>query len=468
MKIIIIGAGFTGTQLARRLISEQNDVVLIETDDDTVRHTSNRLDCMVIHASGNSLTTLEEAGIAKADALVAVTESDEVNMITCSLVASVYPHLIKIARVRNYDYYLNSSRIKGAPYGINFMVHPDVVAANAIMSAVEHGAISDVMDFENSDFELASIFISETSKLAGKAVQDIVSITDIPFLVSFTENNGKSFLPNGSTILHANDRIGIIAKKKDMSGVLQLCGSQIRHLNKIALVGAGRIGTGIAHKIVDTKKTNKFLKFMGLAPQTTRHLTIIESDYDRAKEAAEKFPKADVYQADVTDEGFIEEEDLCSVDLVISATHNHELNMVTSAYFKTLGVNKTICLVQSENYARIARNIGVDVAIPIKDAVIDSILRHLRGRNITNMHTVVDGEIEIIEAFLQEDSPVIGKKIKDIARTTPFVILLIQEYGTKDHVLPNGNTVLEAGDKLVIILYIKDLKKTLETLGAGL
>lgn len=105
MKIIIIGAGFTGIQLARRLISEKNDVVIIENNEETVRLVSNRLDCMVIQATGNNLTVLEEAGIAKADALVAVTESDELNMITCSLVDSVYPNIIKIARVRNYDYY---------------------------------------------------------------------------------------------------------------------------------------------------------------------------------------------------------------------------------------------------------------------------------------------------------------------------------------------------------------------------
>ena len=149
MRIVIIGAGFTGIQLAKRLINEQNDVVLIDNNEDTVRHASNRLDCTVINADGNNLETLESAGIAKADALVCVTDNDEINMITCSLVDAVYPRLLKIARVRNYAYYVNTNAAakhhaetfigNHRPlYGIDFMVHPDVEAAEAIVSAVEH------------------------------------------------------------------------------------------------------------------------------------------------------------------------------------------------------------------------------------------------------------------------------------------------------------------------------------------
>ena len=113
MKIIIIGAGLTGTELAKKLISEKNDVVIIDNDEETVRHVSNKLDCMVIHADGNSLETLEEAGIAKADALIMLTNSDEINMITCSLVEALYPEVKKIARVRNYDYHIENRKTQG-------------------------------------------------------------------------------------------------------------------------------------------------------------------------------------------------------------------------------------------------------------------------------------------------------------------------------------------------------------------
>lgn len=466
MKIIVIGAGFTGTQLTRRLIVEGNDVVLIDNDEETVRHVSNRLDCMVLHASGNSLAILEEAGLSKTDAVVAVTNSDELNMITCSLVNSVQPHIIKIARVRNYDYYHNSEQTNQRIYGIDFMVHPDVEAANEIVTAVEHGAITDVVRFENSDFELTSIYIEKGSNLAEMTVQDMRKITVTPFLLAFVEKDGNSFFPSGSTILAVGDRIGIIIHKGNLSEFLGLCGSKIDVLKKIALVGAGKIGTSIADQLIKNN-SNPFRLLFGMQKKVTQGFVIIDSDSVRAKAASERFPSANVYCADITDESFIEEEDLSSFDLVISATRNHELNMVASAYMKTLGVSKSVCLVQSGNYAAIARNIGIDVAVPIKDAVIDSILSHLRGKSVTGIHTVAEGRLEIIEIFLPKTSPAIGEKLRTFSNYESFILLLIKKEGTEEFIIPSGNTEFEAGDRLVILVYIEKAKHTMATFGVG-
>ena len=475
MKIIIIGAGFTGVQLARRLISEKNDVVIIESNEETVRFVSNRLDCMVIQATGNNLTTLEEAGIAKADALVAVTESDELNMITCSLVDSVYPNIIKIARVRNYDYYADIAgkekkinREDARPlYGIDFMVHPDVEAAEAIVTAVEHGAVTEVVDFENCDFELVSLYIEEKSPLDGKRIQNLRKLTSTPFLVGFIEEDEQTFLPTGATVLKAGSRIGFVLRKADVPEFLHLCGSKMDVLKKIALVGAGRIGTGIAEQLIVRKKHFFPFSFFGKKEKTSQEFVIIEADSKRAKEASARFASATVYNADVTDESFIEEEDLSSFDLVVAATNNHELNMITSAYMKTLGVKKAVCLVQSGNYAAIARNIGIDVAVPIKDAVVDTILSHLRGKGVTGIHTLAEGEFEIIEAVLPPSAPVLGKELKEVAVPGSFIILLVQEQGTKRFVVPYGNTMFEAGDRLVMLTHTKDVQRTMDLFGVG-
>lgn len=184
MRIVIVGAGFTGVQLARRLINEKNEVVLIDNDEDVVRHASNSLDCDVKEMDGNSLQNLEDIGIAKADALICVTDNDEVNMITCSLVDSVYPNILKIARVRNYSYYMNTADAvkkhadtfsgKHRPlYGIDFMVNPDIEAADAIVRAVESGAVSDVVAFDDSEFEISRITIAEGAPLDRQRTQRI-------------------------------------------------------------------------------------------------------------------------------------------------------------------------------------------------------------------------------------------------------------------------------------------------------
>ena len=194
MRIVIVGAGFTGVQLARLLINEKNQVAIIDNDEDTIRHAGNQLDCTVMCADGNNLDTLEEVGIAKADALVCVTKSDEINMITCSLVDAVYPDILKIARVRNYAYYVNTESAqkkhsnefgsKHRPlYGINYMIHPDIEAANAIVKAVENGAVGNILTFDNSDLEIARITVTEGCVFDGISLKDIRTKVNIKFII---------------------------------------------------------------------------------------------------------------------------------------------------------------------------------------------------------------------------------------------------------------------------------------------
>ncbi len=464
MKIIIIGAGFTGTKLARRLISERNDVVLIDNDEETVRHASNRLDCMVMHASGNSLATLETAGIAKADAIVALTESDELNMITCSLVESVYPEVIKIARVRNYEYYQSSSQENRRTYGIDFMIHPDLEAASEIVTAVRHGAITDVVEFDDSEYGLSSVYIDEDSTFAGMTVQEVRKIITTPFLFAFVEKGGKSFFPSGTTILEADDRIGFLIHKEEFPKFLDLCGTEVSTIKKVALIGAGKIGTNVAEQLLQHKIKEQ--KSLFKKPKKISHeFFIIDSDKDRAKEASEKFPMANVFHADITDENFIEEENLSSFDLVITATRNHELNMIASAYMKTLGVKKTVCLVQSGQYAAIGRDIGIDVAVPIKDAVIDTILSHLRGKNVKGIHTITEGRLELIEIVLSDDCPTIGTKLRDISNLDNFIVLLVKEKDSQKCSVPSGETEFKAGDRLIFLVHTDNIFDTLRTFG---
>ncbi len=466
MKIIIIGAGFTGTRLAKRLISERNDVVLIDNDEETVRHASNRLDCMVMHASGNSLQTLEAAGIARTDAIVAVTNSDELNMITCSLVESVYPHVTKIARVRNYEYYYNSAQTNRRTYGIDFMVHPDLEAASEIVTAVEHGAITDVVEFDDSDYELTSVRLEEGCVFAGMTVLDVRKTTETPLLFAFVEKKGRSFFPSGAAVLEAGDRIGVLVHKDELSKILDLCGTETNVIKKIALVGAGKIGTNVAEQLLKgkIKDTKSLLKKQS---SKSNEFIIVDSDKEKAKAASENFPMANVFHADITDEGFLEEENLSSFDLVITATRNHELNMIASAYMKTLGVSKTVCLVQSGGYAAIARDIGIDVAVPIKDAVIDSILSHLRGKGVTGVHTVTDGRLEIIEIVVPHDSSIIGEKLSAFSKLEAFIVLLVKKIGEDNYQIPSGDDVYEEGDRIIFLVHIESTFETLELFGVG-
>lgn len=478
MKIVIVGGGFTGIQLAKRLINEKNDVSLIDNDEDTARHASNRLDCAVLQADGNNLETLEEVGIAKADALVCVTDNDEVNMITCSLVDAVYPDVLKIARVRNFAYYMNTEAAQknhaetfsGSHrplYGIDYMIHPDVEAAKAITHAIETGAVSDVLTFENSIFELTRITIEENSKLIGQKLQNVRSFTDFPFLVTYVESEGKTSLPSGATILNAGNSIGVLTCKNDISQMLELCGTQVGTIKKIAFVGAGKIGTLIAENFVGTKKKSFLSRLFGKNTKIASDFAIIDTDEQLTKIAADKFPSAKVFRGDITDEAFLEEEGITDYDLVVCVTHNHELNMVVAAYLESLGVGKTISLVESSAFAEISRKLGIDVPVPIRDTIVDSIMSHLHGKTVTGIHTISSGDLEIIECLLPASSKVVGKKLPEISDPGNFLIMLIKKAGTDNYVIPNGSTQLDTNDQLIIITKSDNTASVLSMLGAS-
>ena len=215
MTIFVIGAGFTGMQLAKMLVLERNKVVLIDNDAEKVRHASDALDCTVIEADGNSIDVLEQAGIASANAFVALTGDDEVNMIACQIVDSAYPDILKIARVRNYAYYSavdSASRRKRtsskdtvrAMYGMDAMINPDVEAASAIHRAVEYGAVGNIIDLKN-DFMLTTLSVGSDSVLVGRCMRELPGIDGWDFLVAFAEPETGALIPRGDTVINANN-----------------------------------------------------------------------------------------------------------------------------------------------------------------------------------------------------------------------------------------------------------------------
>lgn len=472
MKIVIVGAGFTGIQLAKLLINEKNQVAIIDNDEKTIRHASNQLDCTVVCADGNNLETLESVGIAKADALVCVSSSDEVNMITCSLVDNVYPNVLKIARVRNYAYYINTAKAtkkhsndfsgKHRPlYGIDCMIHPDVEAADAIVQAVENGAIGSVVTFENSALEIARITIEEDSIFNGISLKEIRSKTEIKFLIAYIEQKGETSLPSGNTIINSGDTVGILAEKSDISKILELCGNSQKQLKKVCLIGAGRIGTIVADKLIPSN-LNGISKFLSsFSSKHSQDFVIIENDEVLAKAAAERFPDARVLCADASDENFLREEGITSSDLVICTTHNHELNMVLSAYLESLGVRQSISLVSSSSFVTVADKLGVDVAIPLRDSVVDSIMSHLRGKSVKEIHTITNGKLEVVECEISSNSKIKDKTLKEISNPGTFLVLMIKKIGQNEYSIVDGNTQVRQNDRIVLISEAENSKKVL-------
>ncbi|MDR2471923.1 MAG: NAD-binding protein, partial [Treponema sp.] len=468
MHIIIVGAGLVGTQLARHLIDEKHNIAVIEANEERARHVSNRLDCMVLHDEGNSTGALEEAGIARADALICVTDSDEVNMIICGL-ASRYPSLLKIARVRNDEYvrrnFQNQVEAGSPPLGIHFFIHPDVEAARSALDAIEHGATGNVLSFAGTPFELGTIDVSPGSPFDGMGLKDFRTVLEGESLITLLERRGETILPTGATTLQGGDRIYLLAREEELNEGFRLAGRAEKSIRKIGIVGGGRLGSLIASGLFNKdkrrsgeegrnfdeaeeegsgakrKKSRGFFSFLKtLAPRRLRKVLIIEEDYLICKDLAARFPDALILNEDISDESFVAEERIDDLDLIVTATDHQELNIITAVYLKSRGVARAIAMVTGSGYAAIARQLGVDVVIPMKDVVVDSILSKLMGGGVKGVHRLGDGTVGILEIDIRPGSQAEGQALKDFHLPDGALVMLVNREVEEDFI-PRGDYV---------------------------
>ncbi len=470
MKAIIIGAGFTGVQLAKELVAMSADVVLMDIDAERVRHAADQLDCSVIRADGRDLWAVERAGLASADAVIALTADDEVNMIICSLADSVYPWISKIARVRNYSYYRStaearerarSERPDARPlYGIDTMLNPDVEAAAAIASAVDHGAVGNVIEL-GGGFGIATLSIGEGSVLDGLALRDVSALEGWSYLVAFIDSNGEMLLPNGNTVLKKGDFIGVVTPEDAIEDLLKFTMTPKIEIRRMVLFGADSVGSLLLARRKTNQTRSSWPGLLGLKPSASDvEVVVVDKDAELCRETVERFPDVRVLCGDVTDENVLLDEDLFSADLLVAASGNYELNLVTAAYMKSKGVKKTITLTANSAYGSIANKLGVDVAVPMRGSVVDAIMGHLRGKNVMSLHSVCSRRFEIVEGVIPPNAAVAGKTLSGLTETvlSDSLVLLYRASDGESWSVPGGGTVMEPGSSVFLIVRSGDLK----------
>lgn len=457
-KVIIVGAGFTGIQLARTLIASGIDVTLIDSDEERVRLSRNVLDCEVVEAEGTSPDVLEDAGATSAMALVALTDVDEVNMVACALVSAAHPDVLTVARVRNDSYYTRAGgeasgfRIPG----IDLALNPDVASAEAISSAIAHGAVGNVIELEGG-FGIVSVQVGQGSAIDGRRLRDLPAIEGWRSLVAYIESSSGASLPSGDTAIAANDRIGVLCPVADIADIFRLAdASNTSPLRRIVLLGAGTVGTLVADRQRPSRRTSFLASFLGKGADDGREVVIVDSDETLCREAAERFNDVRVLCGDMTDPDFIVEERLAECDLLVAASGNLDRNLMISAYMKSRGVRKAIALTESSDFDDVARKLGVDVAVPMRDSVVDAIVSHLRGRSVKAVHTVCNRLFEIVECDVAAGSHAAGKALRDISQHGEYLLLLIRRPDGDSFELPHGDTVVEEGARVALVVKAGD------------
>ena len=461
MKIVIIGAGFSGSQLAKTLIAEGNKVVLVDRSAERVRSAGDQLDCTVIEADGSNLEVLEKAGISSADALVTITGDDDTNLIICSLVDAVYPETLKIARVRDYEHYMrvlegtrrrrdNPDAASHPMFGVDYIVNPDVEAAGRIMRAMEIGATGASIDL-NDEYNIVVLPVAEGSRMAGKSLKDLAALEDWNFLAAFIESDGEASLPGGESVFKAGDHVGILARKEDTAKLLEFTGADSAPMERVAIFGADNVGALTVAAQAESSQSFWY-RLLSLGRSKRKRLIVIDRDVQRCRDLAEKFPEARILNGDITDDGLIQSEGVCGCDLVVAASGNYERNLMTAAYLKLRGVGKAIALTSDSAFDEIAGKLGIDVTVPMRDVVIDTIVSHLRGRNVKSVHSVGARKYEIVSCEVSQDSRFAGKSLREIGRIENSLVLLVRQPGSETSEIPNGATVLNGGAQAVLIV----------------
>ncbi len=474
MLIIIVGAGIVGKLLAKHLIDEKKDLVIIEKDPEVVRHVSNQLDCLIINDSGNKPDVLEKAGVKRADFLISLTGSDEMNMIICGIAADISPATTTIARIRNADYLKNKPenddrQDKGASYraaadpfvGINYMVNPDIESSQAIIKAIDHGALSDIMLFEETDLELTNLVIDERSPFRDLPIRDLRKSLNLTFLIVAVIRQDDFIIPRGETVLQEGDIVYLFAEEDVLTKLFEYSGRGKTSINKVAIIGGGKIGVAVAQYLLNVtgERASFFSKIRSfLARKSKRRVTIIERNYEKCKHLSELLPDALVLNSDITDEGFVEEEDIEDFDLIITTTDNPELNLVTALYAKKQGVKKAIALVNKPGYIPMGTQLGIDVVISLKDRMANKMLKFIRKGSIRNIYGIAGGKLEILELNLAGAAPsLLGKILSQIKLPKDTLILAVTREDKT--IIPDGTFMLQENDTIIILTTQESIDK---------
>lgn len=429
MNIVIAGAGGVGYHLAKQLSEERKNVSIIEKDADKANFAYENLDCLVVHGEATDLSTLKEAGCDKADMFIAVTNSDEVNMVSCLIVAQNFNIPKKIVRLRNVKYtrYFTLKKI-----GIDYVINPEVEAAKSIINTVNFGASSDVVVF-GIDIQMRGFYIDAKSPFVNKSIHEIRHSLNKHFVISgIKRENGEFIIPSGVTAVKEGDYIYITAKQSTVNEIVEYTGKSSIKIKNIAIFGAGDIGIMTASGLMGNR----------------RNIKIIDNDYERCKRVSNKLKKATVINGEANDAELFDEEGIKEFDVVITATDNEEINLLSALYAKNMGTKRAIALLDKINYIMMANKFDIDAVVSTKLTTVNSILRFIRKGKILGVYSIFSGDAEALEVLVSENSKIANKAIKDLHLPQGCLIVAIER--NNENLIPDGNFVIKENDRVVI------------------
>jgi trk system potassium uptake protein TrkA len=431
MKIVIAGAGDVGFHLAELLVHENQDIVLIDTNQDVLDYANSHLDVLTVYGDSASIDVLHQADVGRARLVLAVTTEEPTNLITAILAKKLGAHQA-IARVSNPEYLAEGQRQTFEELGVDHLISPRELAAQEIQRLLRQCSFTDVFEFENGKISLVGITVDDYSPFVNLKLREVHGNNGLHFRPMAILRGHRTLLPNEDTILRRNDHVYFITPKEHISELESRIGKKKVKIRNVMILG----GTGLGYA------TAKLL-------EREFNVTLIEHVKDRCKLLSEKLNNTLVINGDYSNIGLLEEEGLNNMDAFIALTPNSETNIITSLTAKNHGVYKTIAQVENKEYVHISQNIGVDTLINKKLIAANNIFRFVRKGQveaITSLHGV---DAEVIEFVVAKKNQLTRKPLEQLHIPKGAVVGTVLR--GEESLIPDDDFQLQLDDKVIVL-----------------
>ena len=443
MNIIIVGAGKVGTTIADQLSSENHNITIIDLNQKKVEEAEEEFDAMGIVGNGASHQVQVDAGVMDAELLIAVTGSDELNLLCC-LIAKKTGKCQTIARVRNPIYSKEVNFIK-RQMGLSAVINPELTAAQEISQLLRLPYAKKVDTFARGRVEMIKFRMNPELHMDGLQVADIISKMKCDIMICGVERQGQVVIPNGDFVLKNNDMVSMMAVPKETAKFFRKMGIPTHQAKSTLIVGGGTIAYYLAKQLLEMRVD----------------VRIIEQNKERCEMLSEQLPEATILQGDGTDKEFLLEEGLMHTDSFVALTNMDEENLMLALLARKYSNAKLIAKVNRIHFEEVVDELDIDSVIYPKNLAADHIVRYTRamqnslGSNVETLYKILDGQAEALEFVIREDSSVTNQRLMDLPLKDHLLVCYISRYGKLK--MARGQDMLKVGDSVIIVTTHKGL-----------
>lgn len=445
MKVIVCGAGQVGTSIVRHLAAENNDVTVIDQSPELVRKISDAFDVKAMEGFASHPNVLEAAGIADADMIIAVTYSDEVNMVACQIAHSLFDVPTKIARVRHQSYLEPrwASLFSRQHMPIDVIISPEIEVARAIMRRLDVPGAFDMIPMAGGKVRVIGVRCTDDTPIVNTPLRQLTELfPDLNIIVIGIVRDGKGLVPSAEDHMLPGDEVYFVADAEHVSRAMMTFGHEEKAARRIVILGGGNIGRYLAHEIDQHPVVSA---------------KMIEYDKAKAEQGAAELRHTVVLHGDALDPEILEEANVSSAEAVVAVTNEDEVNILASLLAKRSGAQRAITLVNNASYSPLISSLGIDVVVSPRAITVSTILQHIRRGRIRAVYPLGDGFGEVIEAEALETSPLVGHSLREIDFPEGVIVGALVRGG--EVIIPRGDTVVKPKDHVILFAAAAAVKK---------